>query len=60
MNEFNPDEYEALKKVAKERMAYDTITTKLKNNWIWVVGAGALSIWALWDNIHALFTTGIK
>jgi len=47
------------KKIAKERIAYDTITTKFKNNWIWVVGAGTLSIWALWDNIQALIH-GVK
>jgi hypothetical protein len=59
MNDFDEDEVEALKKMANERMAYDTIFTKFKNSWVWVVGAGVLTLWALWDNVHALLT-GVK
>lgn len=54
--EFDKEEIEALRQVAKERIAYDTIKLKLKNNWIWAVATGALAVWALWDNIHALIT----
>ena len=59
MNEFNEDEVEALRKVAKERIAYDTIQNKLKTHWIWIIGAGALSLWALWDKLHE-FIIGVK
>lgn len=59
MSDFNEDEIEALKKVAREKMAYDTITQKFKNTWVWGVGAGILAVWALWDKIALLFT-GVK
>lgn len=55
--EFDKKEIEALKKIATERIAYDTLTQKLKTNWIWIVGGGVLTIWALWDKVHALFIT---
>jgi hypothetical protein len=55
--EFDKKELEALKKIASERIAYDTLTNKLKSNWIWIVGGGVLTIWALWDKFHALLFT---
>lgn len=58
-DDFEPSELEALRKVARERIAYDTLTNKVKQNWIWAVGAGVLTIWALWDNVHSLLT-GVK
>jgi len=54
MNEFDEDEIEALRQIAKERIAYTTIKNKLKNNWIWAVATGVLALWALWDQIHTL------
>lgn len=59
MNEFDQDEYEALRKMAKERIAYDTIFAKWKNTWVWGVGAGLLGLFLLWDKIHA-FIYGVK
>jgi len=59
MNDFDEDEVEALRRMAKERIAYDTIVQKIKTSWIWAVGAGALTLWALWDNIQSLLT-GVK
>ncbi len=56
---FDKREIEILKKVATERIAYDTLTQKLKTNWIWIVGAGILAIWGLWDKVHTLFI-GVK
>jgi len=57
--DFEPSEIEALKRVAKERMAYDTITQKLKSAWIWAVAVGVISVWALSDKIYALLH-GVK
>jgi len=57
LEEFDKDEIEALRQIAKERIAYTTITTKIKNNWIWVVATGVLAVWALWDQIHAFIGT---
>lgn len=51
MNDFEPSEIDALKQVARERMAFDTIRNKVKSTWIWVVATGALTCWALWDKI---------
>lgn len=56
---FEFSELDALKKVAKERMAYDTLTNKIKTNWIWLVGSGVLTLFLLWDKIHAL-VLGVK
>ena len=58
-DDFEPSELQALKKVAQERIAYDTLTNKLKQNWIWGVGAGILALWALWDKILP-YLTGVK
>lgn len=55
--EFDKKEIEALKEVATERIVYDTLTQKLKTNWIWIIGSSVLTIWALWDKIHTLFIT---
>lgn len=52
---FDQEEIDALRKIAKERIAYDTITSKLKNNWIWVVATGVLTIWAVSDHIINFF-----
>jgi len=59
MNDFTPDEHEALKQVAREKMAYNTLTNKIKQNWVWGVGAGVLGLWALWDRILP-YLTGVK
>lgn len=45
-------------KIIAERRAYNTFTDALKNNWIFVVGAGLLALWGLWDQIHSLI--GVK
>lgn len=55
MEEFDKDEIEALRKIAKERIAYDTITNKVKSSWIWIVGGGAVSIFIFWEKISAYF-----
>lgn len=57
--EFSKDELDALKKLAKERVAYDTITGKIKGSWIIFIGGGILAWFTLSDKIIALIN-GVK
>lgn len=40
-----------LEQMIDDRKAYDVLTAKLKNYWIWAVVAGAGSVFAFWDLI---------
>lgn len=52
------DQYQVLKEMIKRDQAYDWLTKKLKSNWLFVVGGGALTLWALYDKFQtALFGT---
>lgn len=42
---------EKLDQMIDDRKAYDVLTAKLKNYWIWAVVAGAGSVFILWDTI---------
>lgn len=44
VKDFSKDELDALKQVARERMAYGVLTNKMKSSWVWAIG-GALLAW---------------
>lgn len=50
------EQYELLKAMIEREQAYTWLTNTLKNNWIWLVGSGILTIWLLYDKVHLLWT----
>jgi len=44
-------DYETLKKVLEREAAYDWFIFSLKSHWIWIISAGVLTLWMLYDNI---------
>jgi hypothetical protein len=53
-------QYETLKLMIEREQAYNWFINTIKNNWLWVVGGGVLSIWLLYDKFHILFSNGVK
>lgn len=53
-------EYETLRVLIQERETYQNVTLMLKTHWIWVVGAGCLSLYTFWDKIHLYLLQGVK
>jgi hypothetical protein len=45
-------QYDILKKMLREREAYTTLSTQVKNSWIWIVGSGVLAFMLLYDRFH--------
>lgn len=67
-NDFKDDElitiklprsqYKTLQDMIKREEAYSWFQSTLKSNYLWVVGGGILTMWALYDKFHmALFGT---
>jgi hypothetical protein len=50
-------EYKLLKEMIARQEAYNWLTSRLKNSWLWVVGGGILTIWMLYDKFHVV--TGV-
>ena len=48
------------RKMVDERKAYDTIIQKIKLNWMWIVGAGVLTMFGLYEKFQAYLFGTIK
>lgn len=53
-----PDQYKLLQEMIKEKELYSLLASKLKNLWIWSVGAGLLTLFTFWDQISGYFAGG--
>jgi hypothetical protein len=50
---------EILRTMIKREETYSNITATMKSSWIWVVAAGVITLFSLWDTIKA-FMIGVK
>lgn len=53
-----PQQNKILQEIIKEKELYSLLASKLKNLWIWSVGAGLLTLFTFWDQISGYFAGG--
>ncbi len=49
-----------LRRIIQREEAYDLFTTKLKTNWIWIVGGGLVTLFVLYEKFNTLIAGAIK
>ena len=54
------EQYELLKQMVKEREAYNLITNKLKNWFLWTVVGGFMTVFSFWEQIKLYFVKVIS
>lgn len=53
------ERYETLKNMIKREEAHNWFINWMNTHWLWVIGGGVLTMWALYDKIHLLLI-GVK
>lgn len=54
------EQYKLLKNVLIREQSENWITSAVKNNWIWIVSGGVLTVWMLYDRIQLFLHGGVK
>lgn len=53
-------DYQLLKKILEEREAKNWLTAKIASWWVFGLGAGALVLWQIWNELSSILNGTVK